>query len=76
MLTPYERAVGRNIGSLRREAGYSQEQFAAKCQLHGHPMISREVLAKIEVGIRHMSLDEIVLFKNILKVSLEDIFDA
>jgi hypothetical protein len=43
-------------------------------QLHGCD-ITRSALAKIEVGQRHLYPDEIILIKEILNVSFDEIFD-
>lgn len=69
-----ETAVGNNIRKLRERAGITQETLATKLQLLGCN-ITRSALAKIEVGQRHLYPDEIILLKNILKVSYDDIFD-
>ena len=69
-----ERKIGNNIRALRENAKMTQEVLAAKLQLHGCD-ITRSAIAKIEVGQRHLYPDEIVLIKQILKVSYDDIFN-
>ncbi|MBP3320948.1 MAG: helix-turn-helix transcriptional regulator [Clostridia bacterium] len=69
-----EKRVGKNICFLRQRAGMTQELLAAKLQLAGCD-ITRSALAKIEVGQRHIYPDEIVLLKEILGVSFDEIFD-
>ncbi|MCD8026976.1 MAG: helix-turn-helix domain-containing protein [Clostridiales bacterium] len=69
----YEKAVGKNIRSIRESRGMTQEQLSAKLQLLGCD-ITRSALAKIEVGQRHIYPDEIKLLKEILKVSYDEIF--
>ena len=69
-----EKQVGNNITSLRERANMTQEQLSAKLQVEGCD-ITRSALAKIEVGQRHMYPDEIILIKNILKASYDEIFD-
>lgn len=69
-----EKQVGNNIRVLREKANMTQEMLAAKLQLLGCD-ITRSAVAKIEVGQRHLYLDEIILIKQILKVSYEDIFE-
>lgn len=69
-----EKQVGNNIRSLRERANMTQEQLSAKLQVEGCD-ITRSALAKIEVGQRHMYPDEIILIKNILKASYDEIFD-
>ncbi len=68
-----EKAVGNNIRVLREKAGITQEMLSARLQVNGCD-ITRSALAKIEVGQRHLYPDEIILLKNLLKVSYDDIF--
>lgn len=70
-----EKKVGNNIRLLREKAGMTQETLAAKLQVSGCD-ITRSAVAKIEVGQRHLYPDEIILIKDILKVSYEDIFST
>ena len=69
-----EKAIGNNIRLLREKAGITQEQLSARLQVNGCD-ITRSALAKIEVGQRHLYPDEIILLKNILKVSYDEIFN-
>ena len=68
-----ETKVGNNIRVLRERTGFTQEQLSAKLQVMGCD-ITRSAVAKIEVGQRHLYPDEIILIKEILKVSYEEIF--
>lgn len=68
-----EKKIGQNIRRLRENAGMTQELLSIKLQLGGCD-ITRSAVAKIEVGQRHLYPDEIVLLKNILNVSYDDIF--
>jgi transcriptional regulator with XRE-family HTH domain len=68
-----EKKIGANIRILREKAGYTQEYVATKLQLNGCD-ITRSAVAKIEVGQRHLYPDEIILLKEILKTSYEEIF--
>ena len=68
-----EKRVGRNIRILREKAGLTQEWVAEQLQLNGCD-ISRSAVAKIEVGQRHLYPDEIILLKEILHTSYEEIF--
>lgn len=70
-----ETAIGKNIGTLREKRGLTQDQVAAKLQLHGCD-ITRSAVAKIEVGQRHLYPDEIILLKKILCVSYDEIFNV
>lgn len=69
-----EKRIGENLRKLRERAGLTQEQVAAKMQVGGCD-ITRSAVAKIEVGQRHVYPDEIILFRDILKTSYEEIFD-
>ena len=69
-----EKKIGNNIRKLRERVGLTQEQVAAKLQINGCD-ITRSAVAKIEVGQRHLYPDEIILLKEILGASYEDIFD-
>ena len=68
-----EKKIGNNIRILREKAGMTQEELAAKLQIGGCD-ITRSAVAKIEVGQRHLYPDEIILIKNIIKVSYDEIF--
>lgn len=68
-----EKRVGNNIRELREKANMTQEELAARLQLRGCD-ITRSAIAKIEVGQRHLYPDEIILIRQILNVSYEDIF--
>ena len=74
MNSSVEKRVGQNIRRLREEANMTQDALAAKLQLRGCD-ITRSAVAKIEVGQRHLYPDEIILIKEILNVSFEDIFN-
>ena len=74
MNTTIEKKIGNNIRKLRERSGLTQEQVAAKLQIGGCD-ITRSAVAKIEVGQRHLYPDEIILLKEILLVTYEEIFD-
>lgn len=69
-----EKRIGNNIRKLREKANMTQEMLATRLQLHGCD-ITRSAVAKIEVGQRHLYPDEIILIKEILNSSYDDIFD-
>lgn len=72
MNAEYEKKVGQRIRLLREERKMTQEQLSAKLQVCGCD-ITRSALAKIEVGQRHLYIDELKLFKEILSVSYESL---
>ena len=68
-----EKKIGNNIRTIRETNNFTQDYVATKLQLKGCD-ITRSALAKIEVGQRHIYLDEIILLKEILKTSYDEIF--
>jgi len=68
-----ETKVGNNIRKIREAKGMTQEMLAAKLQLNGCD-ITRSAIAKIEVGQRHLYPDEIILIRELLSTSYEEIF--
>ena len=68
-----ETKVGNNIRRIREAKGMTQEMLAAKLQLNGCD-ITRSAIAKIEVGQRHLYPDEIILIREHLNTSYEEIF--
>ncbi len=69
-----EKKIGKNIRMLREKSGMTQELLAAKLQLRGCD-ITRSAVAKIEVGQRHLYPDEIILLKELLNTTFDEIFD-
>ena len=67
-----EKKIGANIRILREKANLTQEQLSAKLQTMGCD-ITRSAIAKIEVGQRHIYPDEIILIKEILNTSFDEI---
>ncbi len=68
-----EKRIGKNIRALREKANMTQEVMAAKLQLYGCD-ITRSAVAKIEVGQRHLYPDEIILIREILDTTFDEIF--
>ncbi|MBQ8388782.1 MAG: helix-turn-helix transcriptional regulator [Clostridia bacterium] len=68
-----EKRIGQNIRRLREARGMTQDLLAAKLQLRGCD-VTRSAVAKIEVGQRHLYPDEIILIREILDVSFDEIF--
>lgn len=73
MNTDIEKQIGYNIRRLRERAGFTQDYVATKLQINGCDL-TRSAIAKIEVGQRHLYPDEIILLKQILNVSYDEIF--
>lgn len=74
MNSKIEKRIGKNIRTLRENSNMTQEQLSAKLQTEGCDM-TRSAIAKIEVGQRHLYPDEIILIKQILRVTYDDIFN-
>ena len=72
MNSTIEKQIGLNIRALRESKGITQDMLAAKMQLLGCD-ITRSALAKIECGQRHLYPDEIILIKNILCTTFDEI---
>ena len=68
-----EKIIGNNIKNIREKENFTQEYLATQLQLNGCD-ITRSAVAKIEVGQRHVYPDEIILIKNILKTTYDEIF--
>lgn len=68
-----EKQIGNNIKLLREKANLTQDYVATQFQLRGCD-ITRSAVAKIEVGQRHIYPDEIILIKEILNTTYEEIF--
>ncbi len=69
-----EKKVGKNIRDLREKCGMTQDLLATRLQLAGCD-ITRSAVAKIEVGQRHLYPDEVILIREILGVTFDEIFD-
>lgn len=70
----FEKKIGQNVKKIREKRSLTQEQLSARLQTKGCD-ITRSALAKIEVGQRHIYVDELKLLKEILGVSFDDFFE-
>lgn len=68
-----DKSIGENIRKARNALNMTQEQLVAKLQILECD-ISRGTLAKIEAGIRHISVEEINAIKEALNMSYENFF--
>lgn len=66
--------MGANIRRLRTAKNMTQEQLCAQLQVRGCD-ISRGTLAKIEAGIRHISVGELTAIKSVLDAPYEELFE-
>ena len=70
----FERYVGQKIRYWWDKRGLTQEQLSAQMQVNGCD-VTRSALAKIEVGQRHIYLDELKLLKSLLSLSYKDLLE-
>lgn len=68
-----EKKIGNNVRNLREREKMTQDKLATLLQLNGCD-ITRSAVAKIEVGQRHLYPDEIILIKDILNATYDEIF--
>ena len=63
--------TGRNIRRVRLELGMGQTELVRRLQLDGVPL-TRETLAKIERGVRHIELSELRGIRSALNTSYDE----
>ncbi len=68
-----DKRLGANIRKFRTLKHMTQEQLCAQLQVQGCD-IARGTLAKIEAGIRHISIRELTAIKYVLDVPYEELF--
>lgn len=69
-----DKTIGENIRECRKKRGMTQEQLTAKLQVTGCD-ISRGTLAKIEAGLRHISVHELRSVKAVLEVGYAELLE-
>lgn len=67
--------IGGNLRRLRKQAGFTQEQVAAKLQLEGIDM-KRDFYAHIEAGDYNIRVSELAALRKIYQCSYDDIFQG
>lgn len=65
--------IGPNVRKLRLLRGLTQEQLAAKLQIHGSDM-TRQVVANIEARRRRVYEHQIRLLMKVLRCTLDELF--
>ena len=65
--------IGKNIRRARISSGITQEALAAAMRSRGID-VARSTLAKIESGLRNISVDELNAVKEVLEMRYEDFF--
>jgi transcriptional regulator with XRE-family HTH domain len=68
----YDKKIGREIRKVRKSKNLTQEDFSAKLQVNGCDL-TRSALAKIEVGQRHIYLDELKTIVEVLEISYNEL---
>lgn len=69
MKTAENIAFGKRVSELRKKAGYSQEEFAFKCD------VDRTYIGTIERGEKSPTLNTIAKIANALGISKRELFD-
>jgi transcriptional regulator with XRE-family HTH domain len=64
-----QQKFGNRVRKLRKNKGWSQEEFADECGLH------RTYIGAIERGERNVSLNNIHAIAKALGISVKDLFD-
>ena len=69
-----DKQFGAKLRTIREQKHLTQEQLSAMLQVRGIDL-TRSALAKIEVGQRHVYLDELITLRQILGVSYEELLE-
>lgn len=69
-----DKRFGARLRSIRERKRLTQEQLSAMLQVRGIDL-TRSALAKIEVGQRHVYLDELLALRESLGVSFDELLD-
>ena len=65
--------IGRQVGRLRYQRGWTQEMLAARLQLAGW-FISRSGVSKIEARLSYVDDKALVYLAEVLKVQVQELF--
>lgn len=66
--------VGKNIYYLRKKAGLSQEELAAKMQLNNIEL-SQKAISRIEKQERFVTDYELMIFAAVLGITIADLYE-
>lgn len=69
-----DKQFGAKLRTIREQRHLTQEQLSAMLQVRGIDL-TRSALAKIEVGQRHVYLDELITLRQILGISYEELLE-
>jgi transcriptional regulator with XRE-family HTH domain len=72
-IRPRGNIVGRQVRQIRSEQALSQPQLAAKCQRIGWD-IGRDIIARIETGVRLVTDSELLFLARALNVEVVSLF--
>ena len=67
--------AGKRIRELRRKAGWTQAQLAAKLQTEGY-LIEQKAISRIEAGYRVIPDYELPVFAVVLNKTLDELLDV
>ena len=68
-------SIGPNLRRLRKEAGFSQENLAARLQIMGLP-VSREIISQMELGRYSIRVSVLLALKDLYHVSFNEFFEG
>lgn len=69
-----EKQFGQKLRRIRKDRKITQDQLAAQLQVRGVDL-TRSAIAKIEVGQRHIYLDELLALQKILEIPFSELLD-
>lgn len=69
-----DKQFGARLRSIRESQNLTQEQLSAMLQIRGLDL-TRSALAKIEVGQRHIYIDELLAIQKVLKVPFSELLN-
>lgn len=72
--TPKERHLGQKIAQYRNKNGWSQSELAARMQLVDCDLTT-DMIGKIEIGYRSVSIYEIDKFIEVFDITYNDLFE-
>jgi transcriptional regulator with XRE-family HTH domain len=72
-IRPLGNIVGKQVRNIRSKQGLSQPQLAAKCQRIGWD-IGRDIIARIETGVRLVTDSELLFLARVLNVEVASLF--
>ncbi len=71
--TPLTRHIGGKVREYRLQNGWTQAELAARLQVIGCDL-SREIIARIESGLRQTSVYEIDKFVEVFAITYDELF--